>query len=176
MHIRLKRSPAIYLAGFMGSGKSTVGEILAGRLGWNFVDIDAEIEASECCTIRDIFEGRGEPAFRSAESAMIAAWVRRVERGTPAVLALGGGAFVKPANFSLIQNHGISIWLDCSFETITARLAGELTKRPLARDPERFRELFEQRREGYERADFRVEADSPASEVADRILELPLWK
>src|SRR5271165_4871934 len=125
MHIKLKRAPGIYIAGFMGSGKSTVGRMLADRLGWQFADLDAEIEAQERQTIGHIFETRGEAEFRRLETAMIGAYVRHVERGAPTVIALGGGAFVHPGNFNLIEQHGISIWLDCSFEAIGQRLAAD---------------------------------------------------
>jgi hydroxypyruvate reductase len=146
MHIKLKRSPGIYIAGFMGSGKSTVGRILAERLGWDFVDLDAEIENAEACTIASIFEDRGEPEFRRIETDMMRRWVRRIEGGIPTVVALGGGAFVHTGNFDLIENHGISIWLDCSFEEIMRRLGDIPMDRPLARDPEMFRTLYEERR------------------------------
>src|SRR5262252_4168636 len=64
MNARLKRTPGIYVAGFMGAGKSTVGRHLAHRLGWNFFDTDHEIEAAEHVTIPELFSTRGEPEFR----------------------------------------------------------------------------------------------------------------
>lgn len=176
MHIRLKRSPAIYLAGFMGSGKSTVGRLLADQIGWDFIDIDAEIEAKAQRAIRSIFEEQGEAEFRRLESAMLEHWVRRVECGMPAVMALGGGALIAESNFKLIRDHGICIWLDCNFPSICARIAAEREQRPLARDPERFRQLFDDRRTTYARADFRVEADAEPVTVVSSIMELPLWK
>jgi len=176
VHIKLKRSPGIYLAGFMGSGKSTVGRLLADQLGWEFVDVDAEIEAKEHCTVRKIFEERGEPEFRKVEAGMINSWVRRVECGMPAVIALGGGAFVDPHNFAMIRDHGVSIWLDCSLESISQRIADEIDHRPLARDPDRFRELFEERKAGYSRADFRVDGNCEVESVVASIMDLPLWK
>lgn len=176
MHIKLKRAPGIYIAGFMGAGKSTVGTMLADRLGWDFVDLDAEIEAQEGETIPRLFELRGEREFRRIEKAAIAERVRKIERGMPTVVALGGGAFVEPGNFDLIRSHGVSIWLDCTFEVIGRRLANEVHTRPLARDPVRFRQLFEERREGYSRADFRVDGSCAAVEAVDLIMALPLWK
>ncbi|MEP6715983.1 MAG: shikimate kinase [Terriglobia bacterium] len=181
MHIKLKRAPGIYLAGFMGSGKSTVGRVLADRIGWEFIDVDAEIEGREHCSIGQIFETCGEAEFRRIETAALTDHVRRVERGMPCVFALGGGAFVQRENFELINNHGVSIWLNCSFEAIQARLGRDAAThgavvRPLARDPERFRQLFEERQAGYERADFRVDGDCEAVHTVEAILELPLWK
>ncbi|MES1260209.1 MAG: shikimate kinase [Acidobacteriota bacterium] len=176
MHIKLKRTPGIYLAGFMGSGKSTVGRVLADKLGWDFVDLDGEIETREQTTISQIFEVRGEAEFRRIESDMIRFWVREIERGSPTVIALGGGAFVQPGNFDLIANHGISIWIDCSIEVIRARLAEETHVRPLARHPEKFRQLFEDRRLGYARADFRVDGDCEIVSSVEAMLALPIWK
>jgi len=176
VHIKLKRAPGIYLAGFMGSGKSTVGRMLAERLGWEFADLDAEIEAKERDTIGHIFESRGEAEFRRMETDAIGAWVGRVERGAPTVIALGGGAFVQAGNFSLIANHGISIWLDCSFESIRRRLDEDLRDRPLARDPVSLRKLFEDRRAGYSRADYRVDGDCDPARAVEAILALPIWK
>jgi shikimate kinase len=176
MHIKLKRTPGLYLAGFMGSGKSTVGRLLADRLGWDFVDLDAEIEEREQTTIGQIFEVRGEAEFRRMETDMIRFWVRAIERGSPTVISLGGGAFVHPGNFDLMENHGISIWLDCSFDVIRQRLAEEAADRPLARDPLKFRQLFEDRRVGYSRADFRIEGDCEPLLSVDAVLKLPIWK
>ena len=91
MHIKLKRSPGIYLAGFMGSGKSTVGAALANQIGWDFVDLDAEIEQEEGEKISAIFDRRGETEFRRIEREAIRRRVRRIECGCPTVVALGGG-------------------------------------------------------------------------------------
>jgi len=176
MHIKLKRSPGIFIAGFMGSGKSTVGRMLADQLGWEFVDLDAEIERAQVTTIAAIFEERGEAEFRRIETQMMERWVRRIEGGSPTVLALGGGAFVQAGNFELIENHGVLIWLDCSFEEVTRRLSDVPVDRPLARDPEMFRKLYEGRRAGYARADFRVEGSCEPHDAVAAILNLPLWK
>jgi shikimate kinase len=176
MHIKLKRTPGIYLAGFMGSGKSTVGRLLAARLGWDSVDLDAEIEAREQTTISQIFEVRGEAEFRRIETDMIRFWVRAIERGSPTVIALGGGAFVHPANFDLITAHGVSVWLDCTFEAIQGRLTDQQLQRPLARDPEKFGRLFGERRAAYGKADFRVDANGDPAVVVEAICALPLWK
>src|SRR6266849_9070831 len=107
MNLKLKRTPGIYLAGFMGSGKSTVGRLLADRLGWHFVDLDEEIEEADGMLIEEIFETRGEPEFRRIESEAIRAWVRKIESGQAVVMALGGGAFVAEANRALLMNNGI---------------------------------------------------------------------
>ena len=93
MILKLKRTPGIYLVGFMGSGKSTVGRALADELGWHFIDLDEEIERQQGCTISSIFDSQGEPAFRKVESEALHKVVRAIQSGRPHVVALGGGAW-----------------------------------------------------------------------------------
>lgn len=170
MNLKLKRTPAIYLVGFMGSGKTTVGRRLAERLGWTFVDLDDDIEAAAGMAISRIFAERGEPEFRRLESEALETRVRQAERGRPFIIALGGGAFVQPGNAELILPHGLSVWLDCPLERVKARIAGA-DHRPLARDPEAFSRLYESRRAAYARADLRVEVQSDdATQAVDEIL------
>jgi shikimate kinase len=167
MNLKLKRTPGIYMVGFMGSGKSTIGRHLARRLGWNFFDTDEEIEAAEKTTIAQIFTGRGEPEFRRIETEIIRQHVGWIERGRPAVLALGGGAFVEPLNRQLVGYNGIAVWLDCPFETVQRRV-GAATHRPLARDPEALAALFKARRDIYRLADacIPIESDDPEAVVS----------
>ena len=176
MILKLKRTPGIYLVGFMGSGKSTIGRLLAERLGWHFVDLDEEIEAAEGMSILEIFETRGEAEFRRVEREKMQERVRAIECGRPTVLALGGGAIVQPENYALVENNGITIWLDCPFETVRRRVEAA-SHRPLARDPGSFAQLYEARRESYARADYRIpiESDDPAVAV-EGVLRLPLFK
>jgi shikimate kinase len=169
MLLKLKRTPGIFLVGFMGCGKSTIGEALAEDLGWNFLDLDAEIERTEGTSIADIFNSRGEFEFRQIESAALARCVRSVQIGRPQVVSLGGGALLSEVNFDLVSKNGVTIWLDCPFETIERRV-GTVSHRPLARDPHRLRELFEARREGYARAEYRI--DSGSNEVASAIAQI----
>jgi shikimate kinase len=178
MNLKLKRTPGIYLIGFMGSGKTTVGRHLAHHMGWNFFDTDDELEAAEKMTIAEIFRSRGEPEFRRIENQIIAHHVRSIERGRPAILALGGGAFVQASNRDLLRNNGITVWLDCPFEMIDRRVGEtERSVRPLAQDPAQFRALYESRREAYGLADVRVaiESDDPA-QTASAILADPIFR
>jgi shikimate kinase len=174
--LKLRQTPGVYLIGFMASGKTTIGRLLAERLGWNFVDIDEEIVAREQRSIVDIFDSLGEPAFRGMETAAIAERVRGVACGRPTVMALGGGAAAQPGNFELLENHGVTIWLSCPFDTVVRRI-GQDASRPLARDFKRFEELFSERQQVYGRADYRVEIESDDPAVAvDTILNLPLFR
>jgi shikimate kinase len=176
MDTRLKRTPGIYLTGFMGSGKTTIAQALADHLGWDFADLDAEIEAQERIPVAQIFETRGETEFRRIETEIIRRWRDRVERCVPTVIALGGGSFTQPRNLELLDNHGVKIWLDCPLETIERRIAAQADTRPLARDRETFRRLFEERRTAYGRADFRIDADCSVARAVELILALPFWK
>jgi shikimate kinase len=170
----------VYLAGFMGSGKTTVARVLADRLGWHFIDIDSEIENAAQATVAQIFESRGEPEFRRIEAETIRKVKSQVEHGMPSVIALGGGSFVDPANAALLENHGITVWLDCPFEVIAQRVFENSTveagSRPLAGNPEDFRKLYEERRAAYSRANYRVDANCDPERAVELILELPCWK
>jgi shikimate kinase len=175
MLLKLKRTPGLYLVGFMAAGKTTVGRSLADELGWCFVDIDLDLEAQERKTVAEIFEQHGEAHFRELEWQMIRKRISRIEAGDPCVMALGGGAFVQPQNWELIGNNGVTVWLDCQLETIRRRL-GDDTTRPLARDRESLAQLFEDRRPLYARADFRIDVDTDdVIEIVRRILALPLF-
>ncbi len=173
MNPRLKGTPGIYLVGFMGSGKSTVGRLLAERLGWSFADIDEEIERAEHATIPEIFETRGEAEFREIEARILQDHVSEIEAGQPAVIAVGGGAFVRAANREAILRSGVAVWLDCPFEIVQRRV-GLASHRPLARDPERFAKLFEERRPVYALANVHIaiDCDDPAPAV-EAILNHP---
>ena len=160
----------IYLVGFMGSGKTTAGRILAGRFGVPFVDLDLAFEAMAGQTIRETFETRGEPWFREREAELL--------RGTAslgaAVVALGGGTFTFPGNREFVKVHGLSIFLDAPFELIAERLAGKTADRPLFPSEERARELWESRLPSYRMADrtLDVTRDMTAADVAGRLADL----
>jgi shikimate kinase len=175
MTLKLKRTPGLYLVGFMCAGKSTVGQALAEELGWPFADIDRDIEEKQGRAIWEIFADYGESAFRDLETETIRRYVATIEAGNPRVLALGGGAFVQPRNWELIQNNGVALWLDCTLETVRNRLGDDNT-RPLACDPESLAKLYEDRRPLYSRADFRIEVDSAnVNEIVRKILSLPIF-
>jgi len=179
MNLKLKGTPGVFLVGFMASGKSTVGRHLAHRIGWNFFDIDAEIEGAEKMTIAELFEKRGEPEFRRIETEILKQHVRWIERGRPAVLALGGGAFCEAANREMLENNGVTVWLDCPFEFVQRRVARQHggALRPLARDPEKFAALWESRREIYRLADVHVPITcDEVDEAVAAILASPVFQ
>lgn len=175
MTLKLKRTPGVYLVGFMAAGKSTIGRALATQLGWAFWDIDAEIEHEQGVSIAELFTKRGEAAFRDLETDAIRRHVDQIRSGIPGVVALGGGAFVQPRNWDLLENNGVTIWLDCPFDVVRQRLEGDIT-RPLAVDAGGLAQLFEDRRPLYHRADFRVEITTDEiSGVVGKILHLPIF-
>jgi shikimate kinase len=163
------RQKLIYLVGFMGAGKSSVGTVLAQRLGWPFVDLDTVIEAGQGATIRQIFEQAGESFFRQVEHAALV----EVTKKAPAVIALGGGTFVQRPNFDLIrQTRGAIIWLDCPAEELWKRCS-TMDNRPLFRDRESFFNLFEQRLHYYRQAEFRIATGGRSpEEIVQEILGL----
>ncbi len=175
MILKLKQTPGLYLVGFMGCGKTTIGRLLARRIGWHFADLDHDIEKAHGGTVQQIFSAHGEPHFRTLEHNALKARVSEVERGKPSVVALGGGTFVRPDNYALLENNGVTLWLDAPFELIQKRVPAD-GSRPLARDPVMFRELFETRRTLYTRADHRIsiESEDPEKNV-DAIIALKLF-
>jgi shikimate kinase len=175
MHSKLVRTPGLFLIGFMGSGKTTVGEALADELGWSFADLDEDIETAAGRSITEIFELLGEAEFRRLEQEALAKRARKIQFGQPMVLSLGGGAYTRPENVELVSNSGISIWLDCPLELVQKRISSE-THRPLARDRARFEQLYHERKCSYALADFRIEitCDDPLIAVGE-ILRLPLF-
>ena len=121
----------IALTGFMGSGKTTVGKVLADFLGCPFMDLDDLVVKKAGKSIPDIFAQDGEPAFREQEAQVLRKTVEKYAEST-AVLALGGGAVLAPASAALLHEKTVCIYLRASLETLLARLEGETAGRPLA--------------------------------------------
>jgi shikimate kinase len=158
----------IVLVGFMGSGKSTVGPILAARLGWRFVDMDRVIEARAGCSVREIFERAGEGTFRAHERAVAEA----LSGERAVVVSAGGGAFAFPETRRALATKAVTVWLRCRPDTIETRV-GRDPSRPLARDRERMLCLLTEREPSYRMADAIVDTDAAApAEIAERVLRL----
>lgn len=144
------RAP-VFLVGFMGVGKTTVGRALAQWLGLRFLDLDDLIEERAGMSVKEIFATYGETHFRQLESEAIQSCARLSD----CFVALGGGAYVNPANRAMLRAIGKTVWLDCPFETCLERVALD-GSRPLATDESALRRLFEQRRSAYAEADLSV--------------------
>jgi shikimate kinase len=158
----------VFLTGFMGSGKTTVGRLLSDRLQLPFIDLDGEIELRAGMSVKEIFERGGEALFRRLEQETLATAVARPE----AVIATGGGTVTVERNLRLLDEGGVSVWIDPPFSIISQRI-GALGKedRPLFQTEAQALELYRQRLPAYRRADFRLEVDpgEAPEEVAARI-------
>lgn len=145
---------AVFLVGFMASGKSTVGPELARRLGWNFVDLDTRIEAREQLTVPEIFEKRGEDGFRVAETAALTHLTQTLEQDS--VVALGGGAFAQDNNRELLRPWP-SVFLNAPVDELWRRCTEDTAVRPLRQDREQFARLYQHRLPCYRKARLTVE-------------------
>src|SRR5438552_2806057 len=139
---------SVFLVGFMGAGKSTVGRILAQRLGWAFYDLDMIIEAREQASVATIFATAGEPRFRELERAALSGLLQNEMRQADAVVALGGGAFAQVENRKILQLHGArTVLLNAPIEELRRRCAESGSQRPLAQDVAQFEQLFKSRQD-----------------------------
>jgi shikimate kinase len=168
----LRSDANVYLTGLSGSGKSTVGPLLAQRLGWAFLDTDDLIEQSTGMAVTDIFNALGEAAFRERETEMIrhlATMFREL------VVSLGGGAVLSGTNRSLLYESGTVVYLKATPDRLAERLGEGAASRPLLKtDPDlrrRLRTLLDERAPLYEKAHLTIETDElDAEAIAGRIL------
>ncbi len=160
----------IVLVGLMGAGKTCIGQRLAERLGLPFVDADAEIEKAAGCSITDIFEHYGEPAFRDGERRVIA----RLLNDPVHVLATGGGAFMDAETRRRVRESGISVWLRADIELLMSRTTRR-NDRPLLQSGKRretLKRLMAERHPVYAEADIVVDsAREPPDVTVDRMVE-----
>jgi shikimate kinase len=163
-----ERPARVVLVGFMASGKTSVGRLLARRLGYRFEDMDRRIERRARRTIAEIFRAEGEEAFREKERREAEVLARLSER----VVAAGGGAFTRPATRALLQEGALTVWLRCDLDRILARVRPD-GSRPLAGNRDIMRALLAEREPFYRKADVTVEASAGTPrEVAERIAGL----
>lgn len=169
----------MYLAGFMASGKSTVGPQVADRLGLDFRDLDEIIEASAGRTIPEIFAEEGEMGFRQRETRALwdtADW-------EDVVVALGGGTIVDDANRAFAKEKGLLVYLQVPAETIVERVAEDAAHRPLLQDDQgeplappamrqRIERMLSERRSAYEQAHVTVDAGRPPDALAEILAEI----
>jgi shikimate kinase len=162
----------IYLIGFMGAGKTTIGRELASRVELPFFDLDELIEASEKMTIREIFAQYGEPHFRKRERDLLRS-TRYLEAG---VIATGGGTFTFDENIQFIQSEGLSVYLSAPYALLRLRASAKAAERPLFRDDAATHELYANRLRYYKMSDVTIEIreeETPAEIVERLILDLP---
>ena len=151
---RLNRTVA--LVGMMGAGKSSVGRRLAARLGVSFHDADAEIEMAAGCSINELFERFGEPAFRDGERRVIT----RLLSEPAHVLATGGGAFIEPQTHAALKARTLTIWIKAPLELLLERVSRRET-RPLLRNVDQramLEKLLAERTPIYEQADITIDS------------------
>lgn len=162
-----KKQP-IFLVGFMGAGKTTVGQTLANQLNRDFLDLDTVIERQAGKSIQQIFVEHGEPEFRRIERQAI----ETCRELNNVIVALGGGAYLAEENRKTLREIGVTIWLDCPIEICFERVRGD-SLRPLLGDEEDMKALLDKRRPAYALADYFVQtgALSPG-EVALEIIRL----
>jgi shikimate kinase len=147
---------AVALVGFMGAGKTTVGQALAARMGWSFTDLDRVIESKDGRTVEQIFRLSGEPAFRRIEQESLRETLSALQAG-PCVLALGGGAFTDQENHRLLALADIAIvFLDAPVEELFRRCEQPDVVRPLRRNLDQFRDLYERRRHSYANSTLKI--------------------
>lgn len=162
----------VLLVGFMGSGKTSVGRAVAGRLGWRFVDFDDEIVEEAGASVAEIFERDGEPRFRELEARV----ADRLLRERRVVLGSGGGWGAAPGRLDSVPPGTATFWLQVSAPTAVERAAGEPGTRPLLAGGDALEEasrLLADRTEEYARAGWAVDTeDSTVEDVASRILEI----
>ncbi len=161
----------LYLVGMMGSGKSTIGDLIATELGYNFVDTDAVISQVTKQSINQLFAEVGEAEFRQIETQVLA----QVCAYTNLAIATGGGIVTQQKNWSYLH-YGLIVWLDVPIELLYERLKADTT-RPLLQstDPlQTLQSIFQQRQAFYSQADLhiRVREEETPSQVASRVIEL----
>lgn len=170
------RPRRIVLVGFMAAGKSTVGRLLADRLGVGFVDLDARIERAAGKSVREIFADEGESGFREREARATRELASEAGKSEPLVIAVGGGWMARPALRDRWPD-AVRVWLRVSPEGVLRRVGDDPSSRPLLSDaesPDRaIRQLMRRREAAYARAEYDVETDGRTPvEVADHVFRL----
>ena len=161
---------AVFLVGFMGAGKTSVGSALASSLGWRFVDLDARIVAKTGRTVAEIFQADGEASFRRLEHEELRLLLAELNTANT-VASLGGGAWMQSANVAALQEASLPVlFLDAPVEELWQRCLPEQGMRPLLQSEADFRRLYEARRAAYEIGTLRVETQGRSvEEVASYI-------
>jgi shikimate kinase len=160
----------LVLVGFMGSGKSTVGPLLAARLGWGFRDLDAWIEERTGRSVVALFQ-EGEEAFRRLETEA----AREATALTRHVIAAGGGAFARPETRELLRSGPVAtVWLSCALDALLARVPRD-GSRPLAGSRETMSRLLAERESSYRQADWTVDTTAASPEEVARSIVITVF-
>lgn len=164
----------VFLIGFMGAGKTSVGRALAQRLKWKFYDLDELIERRQKRSIAAIFAAEGEQEFRRVESTVLAELLKDGLDPSGSVIALGGGCFVQPVNRQALEEvNAITVLLKAPVEELERRCRNAGGTRPLAADKTNFEQLFASRQPTYALARFHVETAGKAiDQVAGEIEQI----
>jgi shikimate kinase len=150
----------------MGSGKTTVGRRVAKKLGWKFIDLDAQIERREGRSIADIFQQNGEPYFRNLERLCL----KELSSSRKSVIALGGGTFIDPANRDVAEKTGLTVWLKVPFSKLVQRVRIDGT-RPKFVNSAQAEHLYESREPLYALAKVHISTEDGTPEsAADEII------
>jgi shikimate kinase len=169
---------SVFLVGFMGAGKSSVGRALGQRLNWIFEDLDDRIAAREGRTVAEIFRDSGESEFRRAEHSVLEQVLGELRGGVARIVALGGGTFAQGRNHKAIQASGVpTVFLDAPVEELWQRCAQQPNldaRRPLQTSASKFRELHRNRLPYYRTASLRVDTagkqvDAIVAEIAQAL-------
>jgi len=160
----------IYLIGFMGCGKTTIGRELGRRIGAPFFDLDDLVESAEKMSIKDIFAQHGEPYFRKRERDIL----RSTHYLEDAVIATGGGTFTFEENIQFIQSEGVSVFLSAPYNVLRNRISDKAAERPMFRDDVAAHELYNARLRFYKMSDLTVDIreDESPLEIVERIVHL----
>jgi len=168
---------AVFLVGFMGAGKTSVGRDLARRLDWTFEDLDDRVVQREGRSIAEIFRDLGEPAFRQAEHAALQDVLEESRLGIAKVIALGGGAFAQSENSALLRSAGVAtVFLTAPIAELWDRCgrqaAEEGLERPLLQSMQQFQALYESRKRAYSQASTTIETSGRTiSEISAAIAQ-----
>ncbi|MCL1881338.1 MAG: shikimate kinase [Oscillospiraceae bacterium] len=168
------KAKLIFLCGFMGSGKSTIGKLAAKKAGIGFIDLDDEIVKTAGKSIPEIFAERGEGHFRQIESATLALVVAAaaITSDKVIIIALGGGTIVDPKNANTVNEFGKTVFIDCDFETCYNRIKND-PNRPLVKTEDELKNLYKIRRIAYQKyAKHTINGGNEIDILADEIAEI----
>ena len=160
------KTDKLYLVGFMGAGKTTIGRALSRRIGWRFEDIDERIEARTRRSVASIFAQQGEPHFRQLEREVLGELLPLRQL----IVATGGGTFGEADNRAVMLADGAVAWLDVPLAKVLERVPAD-GRRPLASDRTVMEQLYNRRRLAYAEAHLRLDASCSPAETVERLLE-----